>query len=77
MPLTPAQQARNRLACKLRSDPGADVSDERRELAAARLEQHIIEARDGTPKYPPLSEQTKRELAALLHPGPGYVAADD
>jgi hypothetical protein len=74
-------QARKRLAAKLQSDPGADVTDELREVAAAQRElaatplgQHIREVVDAAPT---LTDEQCARLASLLHPGPGYVAADD
>jgi hypothetical protein len=64
--LSAAQIARNRLAAKRRSDPAADVTDLRRDLAAVALEERIRRVVAGAP---PLTEEQKARLRTLLNGG--------
>jgi hypothetical protein len=55
---------RGRLAATVRHNPDADVSEIRRDLRAARLEDAIRKAVDAAP---PLSPEQRAKLAGLLH----------
>jgi hypothetical protein len=66
MSLSAAQIARNRLASKRRSDPAADVTDLRRDLAAVALEERI---RKIVAEAPPFTEEQKARLRVLLNCG--------
>ena len=63
---SPAQEARNRLGGMIRRHPDADHSDLRRDLEAAKLEDHIRKVVDG---WPPLTDWQRDKLALLLRPG--------
>jgi hypothetical protein len=64
------------LACTIaateRHHPNADTSELRRDLRAASLAEHIRKVVDSAP---PLSDQQRARLAALLHPSGGGANA--
>ncbi len=57
---------RSKIAQTKRSDPQADVTELRRQLKAERLGDHITKIVDAAP---PLSDEQRRQLAALLRGG--------
>jgi len=68
LPQSIAQQARNRLGGHARQAKNpAQVEEAQRELAAARLEQHIKQVVDG---MPPLTDDQLSRLAVLLRNRP-------
>jgi hypothetical protein len=67
----PAWRSRRaRLAANARHHPDQPdlTADERRFFKAAAAERYVKELVDG---FPPLTEQQRARLAALLHPGGG------
>jgi hypothetical protein len=64
MPTDPVRTASGRIAYHSRRDGNpAKLTEARRDLAAAKLERHIREA---VAAAPPLSDDQKHRLAALL-----------
>jgi hypothetical protein len=61
------QRARNRLGGTARNGTAADVEQARRDLAAAKLAQHVTEDLAGSP---PLTEQDLAPVYALLDAAP-------
>ncbi len=61
---SPAQNLRNQLGGKLRQDPGADVTELRRDLRVARFKDYVRELMSGWPA--PTPEQVQ-EIAEILH----------
>ena len=64
MPASRAQIARNRIGGKLRQHPGADVTDERRDLAAAKVADYV---EDWISTWEPTPEQVAA-VTAILYP---------
>ena len=66
-------KTRSQLAKAIQRDPEADVTELRRQLKAERLEAHIKNLVDAAP---PLTDEQRARLAALLTPpsGGGQVA---
>jgi hypothetical protein len=60
------RRASSSLAATVRWHPDADTTEARRNLEAAKLEQHI---RDAVAKSPPLTEAQRAELALILTGG--------
>ena len=60
---SPVLEARARLAATVRHHPDLDVTELRRDLKAAGLEQHIRETVDAAP---PLTVEQRVQLAAVL-----------
>ncbi len=60
-----AQTARNRIGGKLRKNPEADVTELRRDLAAAKVADHVD---DWIDTWEPTPEQIAL-IAAILNPG--------
>ena len=54
---------RARIASTKRRDPDADVTELQRQLRAERLEEHVREVLRGAP---PLSDEQRRSIAAIL-----------
>ncbi|GAA1446383.1 hypothetical protein GCM10009641_69820 [Mycobacterium cookii] len=65
-------QTRSRIAHAKKADPKADVTDLRRQLKAERLEDYIQRTVDAAP---PLSQEQRQKLAALLSGGGLHGAA--
>ncbi len=65
-------QTRSRIAHAKKADPQADVTDLRRQLKAERLEDYIQRTVDAAP---PLSQEQRQKLAALLNGGGMHGAA--
>ena len=61
---------RAKIAHTLRVDPGADVTDLRRQLRAERLAEHIEKI---VAQAPPLANEQRERLAALLAPAGGGI----
>ncbi len=61
-------RVRSDLANAVKADPSADVTELRRQLKAARLEDHV---RSIVNSAPPLSDEQRERIAALLRPTPG------
>lgn len=61
-------QSRSRLGAKTRWNPEADTTEERRDLKAALLEDHIKRVVDS---MPPLNDEQRTKLALLLRPEVG------
>jgi len=59
-----ARTAGNRIGGKLRQDPGADVTELRRDLATAKVADHV---EDWLATWSPTPEQV-RSVAVLLNP---------
>jgi hypothetical protein len=72
MPLSPAQELRNKIGGKLRQNPGAGVTDARAEMKAAGLRDRI---RRDVESWPPLTDAQRAELALILAPDGGTNAA--
>jgi hypothetical protein len=53
------------IAKEIQRDPDADVTELRRQLKAERLEEHIKNLVDAAP---PLTDEQRARLAALLRP---------
>lgn len=61
-------KTRSMIAVELRDHPGSDVTELRRQLKAERLEEHIKKIVDSAP---PLNDEQRNRLAALLRPSGG------
>jgi hypothetical protein len=59
-------QTRSRIAVEIHKNPHADVTELRRQLKAERLEEHIRNLVDSAP---PLTDDQRARLAAILNPG--------
>lgn len=70
--LTPRQAVSQLGNAIRRGDPADTIADARRALTAAKLEASIRAAVDAAP---PLTDQQRRNLALLLHPGPATEPA--
>jgi hypothetical protein len=56
------------IAKEIQRDPNADVTELRRQLKAERLEEHIKNLVDAAP---PLNDEQRDRIAALLRPAGG------